>query len=154
MGYIKISIMKEQGTIRGSLTEALEEMFGVTMPTRFAVGEHAWRPNTDVYETPAEMLVIIDLAGVKVEDIHLEVGRRSLRLFGKREQKTLQGTTKYRLAEIAYGYFERQIALPVPVDEEAVEAIYRDGFLEVRMAKLPPGGDKITKVTVKTQERG
>ncbi|HOJ51777.1 MAG TPA: Hsp20/alpha crystallin family protein [Syntrophales bacterium] len=149
MEYIKISLRKEQGTLQGGLSEALEEMFGVTMPTRFAVGEHAWRPNTDVYETPEEMLVIIDLAGVKVEDVHLEVGRRLVRIFGKREQKSLQGTTKYRLAEIAYGYFERQIALPVPVDEDKVEATYRDGFLEVRMKKRLPEGDGVTKVTVR-----
>lgn len=149
MQYIKISLTKEQGTMGGSLSEALEEMFGVTMPTRFAVGEHAWRPNTDVYETENDVLVIFDLAGVKIEDINLEVGRKSVRIFGKREQKTLRGTTRYRLAEIAYGYFERQITLPILVDEEKVEAIYRDGFLEVRMGKLPPEGDRVTKVTVK-----
>ncbi|MCX7982741.1 MAG: Hsp20/alpha crystallin family protein [Syntrophales bacterium] len=154
MGYIKISLMKEQGTLRGSLSEALEEMFGVTMPTRFAVGEHVWRPNTDVYETSEDILVIVDLAGVKIEDIHLEVGRRTVKIYGKREQKVLRGTTKYRLAEIAYGYFERQIALPVAVDEEKVAAIYRDGFLEIRMVKLSPEGEGIMKVSVKTEERG
>jgi HSP20 family protein len=152
MNYIKISFRKHQGgTIRGELEDALEEMFGVTIPTMFSVGEHVWRPHTDVYETPNEVLVVVDLAGVKKEDIHLEVGRKSLRVHGKREQKALPGTTRYRLAEIAYGYFEKQVTLPVAVDEETAEAVYKDGFLEVKMLKRPPEGDRITRVTVKTE---
>ncbi len=148
MNYIKISFRKEESTVRGNIEDALEKMFGMTMPTRFAVGEHAWRPQMDIYETQEEILVIIDLAGVRMEDIHLEVGRKSLKIYGKREQKTLPGTSRYRLAEIAYGYFERQLTLPIAVNEGTVEATYKNGLLEVRMAKLPPARETTTKVVV------
>jgi len=112
------------------------------------MGETAWRPQMDIYETQDEILVIIDLAGVNMEDIHLEVGRTSLKIYGKREQRAMPGTSRYRLAEIAYGYFERQITLPVPVNAETVEATYKNGLLEVRMAKLPPRRGTVTKVAV------
>ena len=90
-------------------------------------------------------------SGVKREEIHLEVSRRAIKIYGKRDQKALLGTSRYRLAEIPYGYFERSLNLPAGVDGERVEATYRNGLLEVRMAKLPPEGERIQRITISTQ---
>ena len=71
--------------------------------------------------------MIIDLAGTSREDIHLEVSRKNIKISGKRDQQYLAGTTRYHLAEIPYGYFERHLALHTPVDAEKVQATYENG---------------------------
>jgi HSP20 family protein len=151
MNFIKIRFRNDRNLIEREIQEAIEDMFSMTNPTMFAMGEHTWRPHTDIYETPDEILLVMDLAGVKREEIHLEVSRRAIKIFGKRDQKALLGTSRYRLAEIPYGYFERSLNLPSSVDGERVEATYRDGLLEVRMAKLPPEGERIQRITISTQ---
>jgi HSP20 family protein len=148
MNYIKIRFRNDRSIIEQEIQDALQDMLSLTQPTMFSVGEHSWRPHTDVYETSDDILVIMDLAGVRRDEIHLEVSRKAVKVYGKRDQKSLAGTTRYRLAEIAYGYFERHLALPVPVDGERIEATYKDGLLEIRMAKLPPESDLAKKVTI------
>jgi HSP20 family protein len=148
MNYIKIRFRNDRGMIEREIQDALEDTFRMTNPAMFAVGEHSWRPNTDIYETSDQILVVMDLAGVKREEIHLEVSRKAIKIYGKRDQKALLGTTRYRLAEIAYGYFERHLSLPAPVDGDRIEATYRDGLLEVRMARLPPVNEAVRKVTI------
>ena len=148
MNYIKIRFRNDRSIIEQEIQDALQDMLKLTHPTLFTMGEHSWRPHTDIYETPDDILVIMDLAGVRREEIHLEVTRRSVKVYGKRDQQALAGTTRYRLAEIAYGYFERHLALPAPVDGDRIEATYKEGLLEIRMAKLPPENDLAKRVTI------
>lgn len=150
MNYIKIRFKNDRSMIEREIQDAIEDMFSLTHPTMFAMGEHTWRPHTDIYETASEILVILDLAGVKREEIHLEVSRKTIKIFGKRDQKALLGTTRYRLAEIPYGYFERHLTLPASIDGDRVEATYKDGLLEIRLSKLPPESDLVRKVTITT----
>ncbi|HPC32121.1 MAG TPA: Hsp20/alpha crystallin family protein [Syntrophales bacterium] len=123
----------------------LDDMFHIAGPT-FTLCEHTWRPHADIYETADAIIVILDLAGVVREDIHLEVSRKTIKISGKRDQHYLSGTTRYHLAEIPYGYFERHLALHAPVDSETVQATYANGLLEVRLEKIPP--DRERRITV------
>jgi HSP20 family protein len=56
---------------------------------------------------------------------------------GNRVARHCSAEATYRLAEIQYGNFERTIFLPAPIDPEIVSAAYNNGFLEIRLAKLP-----------------
>jgi len=148
MNYIKIRFRNDRNMVEREIQDAINDMFRLTNHSMFAVGEHTWRPNTDIYETPEKILVVMDLAGVRREEIHLEVSRKAISIHGRRDQKTIPETTRYRLAEIAYGYFERRLSLPAPVDGETIEATYKDGLLEIRMAKLPPESETARKISI------
>jgi HSP20 family protein len=148
MSYIKIRFRNDRSMFEREIQDAIEGMYRMTNQAMFAVGEHTWRPQTDIYETPEEILVVMDLAGVQREEIHLEVSRKSIKIHGRRDQKAIPGTTRYRLAEITYGYFERNLSLPAPVSAEAIEATYKDGLLEIRMVKLPPESELPRKIAI------
>lgn len=136
MGYIKIKFRNDSGKFEQEIQDVLDDMFHIASPL-FNLCEHIWRPNTDISETPDQIIVLLDLAGVARDDIRLEVSRKSIKISGKRDQNYLSGTTRYHLAEIPYGYFERHLALHAPVDTETVQAIYANGLLEVRLGKIP-----------------
>ena len=100
----------------------------------------------DIYETPDEIIIMGEIAGVNKEDLELEISSKALRIQGNRTQSPRIDNAKYRLAEIQYGKFERVLFLPAPIDPEVVSASYTNGILQVRLAKLAL--DKTFKVPI------
>lgn len=148
MSYIKIRFHNDRSFIEREIQEALDGMLRISGSPVFSIGESTWRPHADLYETQEEIILRVDLAGVQRENIHLEVSRTAIRIHGVREQQVIPGTTRYRLAEIPYGYFERHLALTAVVDPDRIDATYNNGVLEVRMVKKPPESDIRRKIEV------
>jgi HSP20 family molecular chaperone IbpA len=107
----------------------------------FAPGSE-WRPNTDVFETAAELVVRVDLAGMREEGVEITLYDDILLVAGRREPHE-GGATPQRFYEatIPYGRFQAEITLPFPVNCEQVTAHYDRGLLEVTLPKLPVAGE-------------
>ena len=92
-------------------------------------------PAVDVWETENELVYAFDLPGIPEEKIAVEFDDGALTVSGQRErtQKT-QGDRFYRF-ERRFGSFSRTVGLPQGVSEDAIKADYRDGVLEVHVAK-------------------
>ena len=145
MDYIKIRFVDNPEGADSEFRRTLDEMLRVANP-RFTLSRHQWRPQMDVYETGAEIVVQAEIAGIRSDDIHLEIGTRSVKISGVRESCPRGGDARYRLAEIPCGYFERTLSLPAPIDTETAAAVYRDGLLEIRLTKRPL--DRIQKISI------
>ena len=100
-------------------------------------GEHSWSPPADLVVSKSAARVIFELAGVPRESIHVRLIGRALEVSGRRlaPQETRDAT--YHRAEIYFGDFRRVVELPWDADPDRVEAIYRDGMLEVRLKRAP-----------------
>ena len=138
MDYIKIRFTDDFDQLGSQLEKSLESMFQSLNP-RFTLSEHAWKPLMDIYETPEEIIVLADIAGVEKENLELEISSKAVRIHGRRNETWRLDNATYRLAEIQYGKFERTLYLPAPIDTEVVSASYTNGFLNIRLAKLPKG---------------
>jgi HSP20 family protein len=88
-----------------------------------------WHPAADVYQTRRGWLVKLDLAGVRPEDVIVEVRGRQLRVRGTRRDCTVEEGCQYYQMEIAYSTFERTLELPCALDSANVSTDYRDGML-------------------------
>ena len=101
-----------------------------------------WEPLVDVYETRDALKIKIELAGVKPDDIHLEISGdgSALTVRGCRRDEELElgGRTVFHQMEVYLGRFERTVPLPprVTVDRDAIQATFRDGFLLVTLPKV------------------
>jgi HSP20 family protein len=113
-----------------------------------------WEPLVDIDETPDAVRVRVELAGVKPEEVHVELSGdgRILTVRGIRRdcQPDAAARTTFHQMEIYFGAFERTIALPPrpEVDREKVQAFYRDGFLVVSLPKVTSTQPKTTNVPV------
>ncbi len=96
-----------------------------------------WRPPTDVYETDEGITIRMEIAGMKQQDLNITMSADVLSIRGEREERPSAHRTAYQNMEINYGLFERNIRLPEPVDGENVKAVYKDGFLEINLARKP-----------------
>ena len=146
MSLIKI---KFGNNFEEEFQKAVDEVFRLVIPA-FKHHECIWKPNIDVYESLDEIMVLADLAGLNKEDLHIELGRRKIKIAGVRNTIWVLEKGRYYLAEIPHGHFERNIILPTPVDAESAVASYADGILMVRINKLP--ASKTHRIHVKTAE--
>ena len=98
--------------------------------------ERAWAPLADVWETPDEMVISVEMPGFTEKDIHLSVTGDQVVIQGERrwEGDDEQKTTFHR-RERWYGRVERAFDLPIPVETAKVVANHRDGVLTVRLPK-------------------
>jgi HSP20 family protein len=119
-----------------------------TSPDRF------WEPRADVYETREAVKVKVELAGVRPENIHVELSGdgRALLIRGVREDERTEAVDRilFHQMEIYLGPFERVLALPpgAEVDREQVTAAYRDGFLLITLLKQTKPRPQITQIPV------
>jgi HSP20 family protein len=96
-------------------------------------------PNVDVYYCgePQRAVVKVDLSGVDLEAVGIEVGGRHLAIVGERPVQETEGRV-YQQVEIPSGPFRRIVELQVEVDPEAAKATYEDGVLRIELPLRDP----------------
>lgn len=103
-------------------------------------GAHGWEPRVDLFEEDHRLLVRVEIAGVRGEDIglHYVPERHALVIRGIRpESIPAESGRKAHQLEIMVGEFSREIALPpVSIDARAIRAQYTHGMLLVMVPKL------------------
>jgi HSP20 family protein len=96
-------------------------------------------PNVDVYYCgdPQRAVVKVDLAGVDLAEIGIEVSGRQLAIIGERAVQEIEGRV-YQQVEIPSGPFRRIVELQVDVDAEQATANYEDGILRIDLPLRDP----------------
>ena len=97
--------------------------------------ERSWMPAVDIIDTPEAIVLKAELAGMKPEDVHIELEDDVLTIRGERHQDETLDKEHYQSTEWRYGAFQRSITLPRSVKREAIEASYENGVVEVRVPK-------------------
>jgi len=100
----------------------------------------------DVYQTKDEIVVQSTLAGVKDEDLEINVTNESVTIRGKREKMEQVTEKDYFYQECFWGRFSRSIILPQEIDPEKSHATIKGGILTIRMPKLNRQRTKKLKV--------
>ena len=104
--------------------------------TRRASG---FSPNVDVYYCgePQRAVVKVDLAGVDLDQVGIEVSGRHLAIVGERPVQETEGRV-YQQIEIPSGHFRRVVELQVEVDAERASATYEEGILRIDLPLRDP----------------
>lgn len=100
----------------------------------------------DVYETKEKLVVKARTAGVNKNDLDVSISDNQLTIHGTLSSGTEDGVENYFLQECYWGEFSRTIALPVPVKEEEIEAVLKDGVLTISFGKVQQ--DTVKKIQV------
>ena len=108
-----------------------------------------WAPAFDIRETDEAYSFEAALPGLSKKDIDVSVRDGILSISGEREeQETLKGETVHT-TELRRGSFSRSFSFPSEVDEENVDARYKDGMLTISVKKLTPVEPDRKKIAVK-----
>jgi HSP20 family protein len=107
-----------------------------------ADSETHWMPNTDVYVTEHGLVIKVELAGMKKEDLQLVIEGNKVKINGQRPDGCRSPKCKFLLMEINYGAFENIVELPEGYDLANAKASYQNGFLRIDVP-LQSGFDPI-----------
>jgi len=96
-------------------------------------------PNVDVYYCgePQRAIVKVDLAGVELSQVGIEVSGRHLAISGERHVQEAEGRV-YQQIEIPSGQFRRVVELQVEVDPDRASATYEEGILRIELPLRDP----------------
>jgi HSP20 family protein len=100
----------------------------------------------DVYETKERLVVKARTAGVNKGDLDVSIADNTLSIHGTLSAGNEDQVENYFVQECYWGEFSRSIALPVPVKEEDIEAVLKDGVLTVSFTKVKQ--DTVKKIQV------
>ena len=95
----------------------------------------SWVPAVDVWETDTELVYAFDLPGIPEDDISVEVEDGSLTITAERKQTSEHSGDRFYRFERRHGTFTRTVGLPQGTSEDGIKADYRNGVLEIRVAK-------------------
>jgi HSP20 family protein len=100
----------------------------------------------DVYETKEKLVVKARTAGVNKNDLDVSIADNTLSIRGTLSSGTDDDVVNYFVQDCYWGEFSRTIALPVPVKEEEIEAVLKDGVLTISFTKVKQ--DTVKKIQV------
>jgi HSP20 family protein len=102
---------------------------------RRAVAPTGFAPATDVVETESGFELAIDLPGVKLEDVSIEIADRVLKIEGERRSEREDNDGQVRRYERSFGRFSRSFTLGAHIDDQQISAKMKDGVLIVALPK-------------------
>ncbi|GAB4421549.1 MAG: Hsp20/alpha crystallin family protein [Anaerolineae bacterium] len=109
------------------------------------------RPAMDVVENDKEIVIRVDLPGMKPEDVKIELEDDVITISGEMGDTIEKEGDRYHYRERSYGAFQRSLRLPNTVDKEKVEASFENGVLNITLPKLPQAQPK--QITVKASKK-
>ena len=105
-----------------------------------------WSPALDLYASGDHLVAVVELPGMRREDIDISLHDGTLTISGERKGESTNGETVQR-TERYFGTFRRSITLPTRVDASKVSATYQDGILKVTLPKAEEAKPKQIQVS-------
>ena len=100
-----------------------------------APGGGGWVPPVDIAETPEAVVVVLEIPGVRREDVEVNVDAGLLRITGRRLEFLPRDTIRHHHIEIDRGSFQRVIQIPPGFLLHEADAQLKDGLLHIRLPK-------------------
>ncbi|WP_294623682.1 Hsp20/alpha crystallin family protein [uncultured Roseovarius sp.] len=123
-------------------------------PTASRLSAGASIPKLDVIDKEDEVKLVAELPGMAESDIDVQVTNSTLTLSGEKREETEKGDKKgdYYLCERSFGSFRRSIRLPEGIDQDKIDAKFRNGVLTVHLPKKPEAQHPSRKIEVKAEK--
>lgn len=121
--------------IQQRMEKMLDNIFDEMRPTMFSA-EQTWKPPVDIYETAGEIMVLVEIAGMKKKDINVTMENDLLKISGARPDFSPSTKMKLHQMEIDYGKFQRIVKISLPIDMHNISAQYKEGFLQITLPKI------------------
>ncbi len=106
----------------------------------------------DVYQTPSSIVIVSVIAGVKPEEVSVEIQNDIVTIRGVRQKEEQVPDEHYLYQECYWGSFSRSIVLPVEVHTEGAKATFRNGILKLEIPKNLKSRSTVVEVVDEGEE--
>ena len=143
------SVLGDVFRTRSDLNRMLDSLFSDASQSMTG-----WAPPVSVAETADELLITVELPGMRQDDIEVTTEGGRLTISGQKETRhwvTTGDEPTYHLDERTFGKFERSFALPRTVNPDGISARFQDGLLLISLPKAEEA--KPRRVEIKSDTR-
>jgi HSP20 family protein len=132
-----------------TLQRQMNRLFDELMPTvREAGNGITFVPPAEMEETPDAIHLKLEVPGMDAKDLDVQVSADSVSITGERKSETKTEEKGMTRTEFRYGKFQRTIPLPARVQNNKVQAEYKDGILKLTLPKSEEEKNKVVKVNL------
>jgi len=149
---MKFSIIKREpsyffNNIHEDLTRFLKDTFGDLefMDKGHLPTQMTFRPAIEVRETPKDYNIKVELAGVKKEDIDVDLYENGIVLHAQSKYEKHDDKENVHISEFRYGKFSRTIPFEHPINTENAKSEFKHGVLKITLEKKEPQKDEEAK---------
>jgi HSP20 family protein len=135
MAIARWTPMAHLASFQHEMNRMFDEFFRGGNGEAAGTGLSSWTPAVDIHETDDGFVIKAELPGVSKDDVSVDVHQNTLTLRGQRKHEAEVKHERYHRVERAYGTFQRSFVLPAVVDQDKVQATFKDGVLELHLPK-------------------
>ncbi|MDX2214864.1 MAG: Hsp20/alpha crystallin family protein [Oculatellaceae cyanobacterium bins.114] len=108
----------------------------------------AFAPSAEIQETPDAIKLRVEIPGIDAKDLDVQVMADAVSISGERKSEVRTENQGVIRSEFRYGSFRRVIPMPTRIQNDKVEADYKDGILSLHLPKVEEEKNKVVKVSL------
>ncbi|MBC6429627.1 Hsp20/alpha crystallin family protein [Nostoc sp. HG1] len=144
MALVRLNPWQEFNAIQRQINRLFDE----DMPSAFLDRGLSRVPAAELKETEDAIHLKLELPGIEVKDLDLQVTQKAVYLSGERKSEAKSEDKGVIKSEFQYGKFQRVIPLPARIQNTSVTADYKDGILNLTLPKAEEEKNKVVKVNL------
>jgi HSP20 family protein len=107
-----------------------------------------WMPALELADTGDNFVLKAQLPGIDPKDIDVQVTPEAISISGERRYENTEEKPGCVRSEFRYGKFHRVLPLPAPIQNDSVQAEYKDGILMLTLPKVAEARNKVVKINL------
>jgi HSP20 family protein len=144
MALIRWQPFHEMETLRRQMDQVFDELAGFNRDVK----TNTWSPAIELKDENEHLVLRAEIPGVEGKDLDIQVAREAVSIAGEtRYEKKTEEKGFYR-SEFRYGKFQRTIPLPIPVENDKVQAEFKNGILTLTLPKAEEVRRRVFKVNL------
>jgi HSP20 family protein len=130
-----------------TLRQQLDKVFDQRAATRDN-SEAAWMPALELVDSGDNFVLKAQLPGIDPKDIDVQATPEAISISGERRYENTDEKSGYVRSEFRYGKFHRVLTLPAHIQNDSVQAEYKDGILMLTLPKVTEARNKVVKINL------
>jgi len=110
--------------------------------------EATWMPAVELADAGDNFVLKAQLPGIDPKDVDVQVTPEAISLSGERRYENTEEKPRYVRSEFRYGKFHRVLSLPAHIQNDSVQAEYKDGILTLTLPKVTEARNKVVKINL------
>ena len=130
-------------TIRQQLDKAFDQLAATRDNS-----EATWMPAVELVDAGDNFVLKAQLPGINPKDVDVQVTREAVSISGERRYENTDEKSRGVRSEFRYGKFHRVLPLPAHIQNDSVQAEYKDGILMLTLPKVTEARNKVVKINL------
>lgn len=143
MRLVRWQPFSEMESLRHQMDRMFDEIAGMNRQT-----SPNWTPAIEIQDREECLVLRAEIPGVEAKDLDIQVAREAVAISGEHRYENKAQEQGFFKTELRYGSFQRTIPLPVAVENNQVQAEFKDGILKLTLPKAQEAKHKVVKISL------